>query len=64
MSGKFMNWRKFSRQYLDPPPSRRVGRRWIEQGEIEGRIIDGEIWVDMDAWRKREPVPPEVDLLS
>lgn len=57
MAGKYRRWDKFARQELDPPPSRRVGIRWIEDGEIEGQIIDGWPWVDMDAWRRRDPVP-------
>lgn len=54
---KLKRWDKFARQHLDPPPDKRVGKRWIEQGEIEGQIIDGWPWVDMDAWRRRDPVP-------
>lgn len=61
---KYQRWDKFSRQHLDPPPPRRVGKRWIEQGEIEGTIIDGWPYVDMDAWRKRPAVREVVDLLQ
>lgn len=61
---RLKRWDKFARQELDPAPPKRVGIRWIKEGEIEGQVIDGWPWVDMDAWRKREPVPPEVDLLS
>jgi len=56
---KLKRWDKFSRDHLDPPPSKRVGLRWMREGEIEGQIIDGWPWVDMDAWRLRESVLPE-----
>lgn len=54
---KYKRWDKFARQELDPAPDKRVGKRWIEEGHIEGQIIDDVPWVDMDAWRRREPVP-------
>lgn len=60
---RLKRWDKFARDHLDPPPSRRVGRRWVENGEIEGQIIDGDVWVDMDAWRTRQPIPDEIDEL-
>jgi hypothetical protein len=64
MPGNLKRWDRFAKQELDPPPDKRVGIRWIKDGHIAGQIIDGTPWVDMDAWRRRDPIPADVDLLS
>ena len=47
-------WDKFAAENLSPPPSRRVGARLIESGEIDGELIAGWPWVNMDAWHTRK----------
>ncbi len=53
MAGQFMRWDKFAKQHLDPPPSKRVGKRLVESGELEGTVLNGWPWVDMSAFRNR-----------
>ena len=57
----YKHWKQFAKDHLRPVKDKRVGMKWYELGEIEGRIIDGELWVDMDAWNTREPEIDEID---
>lgn len=63
-AGRYKRWDKFARQELDPPPDKRVFLRWIREGDIAGRIVGGDPYIDMDAWRLRDPVPDEIDLTA
>jgi hypothetical protein len=54
-----MHWSQF-RQKLDPSPTARVGKRWIRDGVIPGRFIDGEPYVDLREWNG-DPVDEMVE---
>jgi len=56
-----MRWDVFARRYLEPAPTKRVGRRLIEAGEIPGTMLDGWPYVDIDRWRI-ERTSPAADL--
>ena len=59
---RFIRWDRFVKTELDPAPPKAVGIQWIADGEIEGRVIGEWPYVDMDAWRTRQPIVDEVDL--
>lgn len=63
MAADYQRWDKFAKKTFDPAPDIRVGKRLIDSGEIDGIILDGTPWVDMDAWRLRKVLgEPELDL--
>lgn len=45
-----MEWGEFAPRYFSPPPTRRTGKRWIREGEIPGKVIDGRPYVDLPAF--------------
>ena len=46
---ELQHWDKFKLR-LDPPRTKRVGKRWIREGIIPGIFIDGEPYVDLREW--------------
>lgn len=42
---KLEEWGEWAKNRFTKPPTRRVGKRLIQCGEIPGEIIDGKPWV-------------------
>ncbi len=64
MTAEFIEWREFTSQYLSDKPTRRIGRKWIDSGELPGKIIGDRVYVDLGRFlAEREnprPVSPDV----
>jgi hypothetical protein len=58
---QLIEWAKFAADTFDPAPTRRVGKRWVQSGEIPGRIIGGEVYVDAQAFEANVPMTKAMD---
>lgn len=57
----FIEWGEFSPRYLSDSPNRRTGRRWIDEGEIPGKIIGDRVYVDLARFLAEREKPRAID---
>lgn len=70
MSEKYLEWAEF-KQRLSPPPNRRTGRKWVEEGNVLGNVVDVPggylVYIDVQAWeagvRAPEPIDAEIEAM-
>jgi hypothetical protein len=56
---QLVEWSKFAAENFSPAPSRRVGKRWVLSGEVPGRVIGGDVYVDVQAFQADAPGQPD-----
>lgn len=52
---RLVSWESFREEEFEPPyPNKRKVKGWIKTGEIKGRIIGNDIFIDAHAFHNHE----------